>query len=251
MKYKLQPLYLCYLTHPEMVALMKRQLTEVEALGNDKPVDAQLEKYLDDIDAQHLLLEKGLYQVTQSSETKRLVKADAQRVLAVRAVRQALRLASMSDLPDECEAARILKGVLKSHGPVERLNYESKSMAIELLCAQFTGNDCARYTGLLAMQRYVTRLQTANLAFDAIFERRSKKYIEKETFDNRQARKQLTDTYQLVTAYIQAMANAEKPGFDRLLSAINLGRKYYMDLISRRRGHSKKMKEQDQEVGVN
>jgi hypothetical protein len=82
--------------------------------------------------------------------------------------------------------------------------------------------------------------ETSNTAFNELFSHRSLKDLQKEVYSVKGLRKELTDIYQKLSAYINANAQV-KPDefFVKTLEVLNNSRKYYADVLARRKAGGK------------
>lgn len=86
----------------------------------------------------------------------------------------------------------------------------------------------------------IFELETSNTAFNELFSHRSLKDLQKEVYSVKGLRKELTDIYQKLSAYINANAQV-KPDefFVKTLEVLNNSRKYYADVLARRKAGGK------------
>ena len=90
------------------------------------------------------------------------------------------------------------------------------------------------------LDRYITRLTTANENFKQLFGGRIQESSGKENFDAKALRKDLFTTYGDFVDYLLSQAkapvNANDSQFADTLNVLNTARKYYSDMLAKRAG---------------
>ena len=96
----------------------------------------------------------------------------------------------------------------------------------------------------------IFELETSNTAFNELFSHRSLKDLQKEVYSVKGLRKELTDIYQKLSAYINANAQVKSDEFFvKTLEVLNNSRKYYADVLARRKAGGKVLPEPPKEEG--
>jgi hypothetical protein len=240
MMYQLESLKVSVLTQMEAGALIKRHLDDLATLPSGAITDVPLTNYLTALSGKSALYEKALVQIRGNEETTKIEEADAVRDAAIGALNKAVELGSVSDVTGEAEAARVLGMVLKSYKGLAGLNYEAESNGIDNLVADFESAAYAQHVKTLNLDRYVVRLKESNATFKTLFGSRMVSTANKEYYDTKALRIDLFNTYKEFTLYLVAMANARQTDeFTRSLTLINTARKYYADMLAKRKGSSK------------
>lgn len=236
MSNNLEPLKSSFLTNMEFGSLMDQHLRDLatidQALFTDQPYNAYLQKIADGTD----YYRKGLAQTRKNDKTEMISRADKVRNRAIIAFSVALKLYLLSDDPAEVDAGKSLRNLYKTYKNPAKLNYESKSLAIDKLVSELENEKYAEKVTFLNIGRYVTRMKMANQQFDALFSSRTVTVAMTETYNMRAMRSELLTVYNEFTAYLLAMSNALKtPLFIKSLALLNETRKYYAVLLARRK----------------
>jgi len=231
----LEPLKSSFLTSMEFGQLMNRHLKDLatidQALLTDQPYNA----YLQQIAGKLIIYEKGLMQVHKNVETDKISRANHARDKAIVAFSMNLKLYQLSDDQAEVDASRILLILYMSFKNLTKLNYESKSIAIDKLVSELEGENYSSKVTFLNIVRYVVRMKTTNQQFKTLFGGRMVTEASTVTYDMRTMRSEMLAVYNEFTAYVVAMRNALKtPLFITSLALLNTARNYYADLLARR-----------------
>ena len=114
-------------------------------------------------------------------------------------------------------------------------NYEAETIGIDKLVSELAGPNYSAKVGLLKMERYVTRISTANEAIITLFSGRMMTVAATETYDLKSIRSEMANRYGEFCDYVLAMAKAlNTPLFVTALNLLNTARKYYADQLARR-----------------
>jgi hypothetical protein len=240
MIYKLESLGVAHLTHLEAAELVARLLSDFasQPQGGPRTDNAVVQNFIAELGGKLTQFQKALLKVQANSATQTIAQLDEVRDLAPQVFRKAVNLACLSDVPAEAEAAQKLAILMKMYRNVESLNYEAETQALDKLTAELEGT-YAPQIALLGFGRYVARLKKSNDAFKALFGGRSTQTALQEVFDTRALRTDLLDKYREFALYLQVMANLPQGDYYiQLLAFVNTARKYYADMLARRRGRS-------------
>ena len=236
MNNELEPLKASFLTAMEFGQLMHRHLSDLRTIDPALLTDQPYNAYLQQINVRLISYEKGIAQVRKSEETEKISLADKARDKAIAAFSAALKLYHLSDDPAEVDASRILGILNKNFKNLAKLNYEAESIAIDKLLSELESFYYADKVTFLNIGRYVTRMKTSNEQFKTLFGGRMVTEALTETYDMRAMRSAMLAVYNEFTAYILVMSKAIKtPLFISALLLLNSGRKYYADLLARRK----------------
>jgi hypothetical protein len=237
MKYTLQSLNPLRLTHAEAGDMVARTLSQLGSLppAPDRNSDAYLTKYLPGLTQRHEAYYKALNQNGADAMTEVVKLADHECDMAASNLNKAVKLGKHSDVPAEKEASRVIGILMANYKGLAEMNYGQKTENICTLLNDLAAPALATHIKSLNLQRYITRLKTANDAFAALRDNRS---ITKNLTEARQVKEMRQDMltfYKETCLYIQSMANANDGGYDaQLLALINGVRKQYADLLARR-----------------
>ena len=236
MSFNLEPLKASFLTNMEFGQLMERHLSDLATIDPTLLTDPPYNAYLRQIASGLISYEKGLARVHKNEETEKISRADKARDKAVVAFSVNLKLYQLSDDPAEAEASRILRILYKSVKNPTKLNYEAESISIDKLVSELEGENYADKVALLSIGQYVARMKAANQQFKTLFSGRMVSGAMTETYNMKAMRSEMLAIYNEFTAYILAMANALRtPLFITTLALLNTARKYYADLLARRK----------------
>lgn len=231
----LEPLKVSVLTNMEAGQLMNRHLSDLGTIDLSLLTDAPYNNYVQKIGSKMEIYWNALAQVQKSEETEKILLADGVRDKAVGAFGAAIRLHSMSDIPEEVEASRSLGILFGTFKNIVRLNYEAETLAIDKLTSELNSPAYTEKVNYLHMSKYVARMAESNAAFKNLFGGRIVTTAMTESFDMKTIRTELSATYNDFTDYVLAMAKAtENPLFPAALNLINTARKYYADQLARR-----------------
>ena len=106
--------------------------------------------------------------------SKELDTLDSVRDTAYRALMKALEAAELSIDADEVKAAEKLKEVMKRYPGVVRANYDRETGLIENLVTDLKSAECTAAVTKLKLTAAITRLETANTAFNDCYHNRYK-----------------------------------------------------------------------------
>ena len=215
---------------------MERHLSDLATIEPTLLTDPSYNAYLQQTADRLISYEKGLARVHKNQETEKISRADKARDKAVVAFSVNLKLYQLSDDPAEFDASRNLGILYKSFKNPTKLNYEAESIAIDQLVNDLEGAQYADKVALLNIGQYVARMKAANQQFKTLFSGRMVSGAMTETYNMRVMRSEMLAVYNEFTAYILAMANATRtPQFITTLALLNTARKYYFDLLARRK----------------
>ena len=106
--------------------------------------------------------------------SQELDELDGVRDTAYRALMKAVELADLSADADEVKAARKIEEVAKRYPGVVRANYDKESGLVKNLVADLKSAECTAAVTKLKLTPAITRLETANTAFDDCYHNRYK-----------------------------------------------------------------------------
>lgn len=235
MKLKLEPLRTPSLTNMEVGQLIIRHLTDLNTIDPALKTDAPFNAYVNALGQQSVEYQKGLAQVQMNEETQKIVLADAARDKSVSAFGAALKLYALSDIPEEVEASRSLNILFGTYKNLSTLSYEAETLAIDKLVGELLSPAYSSKVSLLQMDRYVSRMQSANEAFKPLFSGRLVATAMTETYDMKTLRTAMLNKYSDFANYVLAMAKAtDNSLFTNSLNLLNTARKYYDDMVAKR-----------------
>lgn len=235
MKLSLEPLRTSILTNMESGQLIKRYLNDINTIDPTLRTDGPFNAYVQELTGYAGNYEKAIGQLQKNEETLKIGLADDNRDKAGGALGIAIKLYSLSDIPEEVEASRSLGILFNSFKNLATLNYEAESIAIDKLVGELRSPNYSPKVSLLQMDRYVNRLSNTNDAFKTLFSGRMVTTAMTEVYDVKSIRKEMLKKYGEFCNYVLAMARAiDHPLFPTSLNLLNAARKYYSDMLAKR-----------------
>jgi hypothetical protein len=209
----------------------------IEILGSTLISDPVLTNYLVQLTARNAAFSEGLMPPKKSDETAKIAKADEKRDIATRMLFQQLKVYKYVENPLEQEAYASLKNIFNTYRGIHRWNFEKQTAGMDNLLTSLQEPVYVAHLDWLDMTAKVARLTTANEAFKAAFNKRMQEKISTPSYDMKQLRKEMQQTYEDTINYVLAMAKAhDTEQFNKTLEVINLLRDYYGNLIAKRLG---------------
>lgn len=207
--------------------------------------DAILQNYLTTTDTSSIAYDRAMVQVTKNDETVKITVADARRDLAVRAFLRYVTVFELSEDHGELDAFASINTLCKKYSDMINWNFEKETNGITNLVDELEEGKYIQHIAKIGAGAYVTRMKNANNDFKILFDGRSQERSEKEVFDMKKLKATLNTDYLGMTTYILAMSNAtDDLQFSKALTALNVVRKYYADMLAQRKP-AKKGEQQD------
>lgn len=129
-----------------------------------------------------------------------------------------------------------LNTVLKTYKGLQSWNFEEETNGIVNLLSDLNNSKYKLLIVALNMTAFVTRLTDANNSFITLFDIRTQESAGKVVYDTKTLRATAKSTYSDMIDYVLAMAKAKNNDeFSKTLDVINAVRKYYADLLSKRK----------------
>jgi len=236
MKYTLEPLSISLLSTMSVGQLIQRHLDDIAKIL-PAPTDVPLKAYIAKLTEKSQAYEKSIVVARKDEITTKVEAADADRDKALGNMGKALKLYKTSELAAEAEAAAGLLPVFNSYKNLANWTYEDETKGIDKLLADFASATNAKRVATLGIQRYIDRLKSTNATFKALTSGRTSAQVTSPHANTRQLRRELSETYNEMTSYIVALANAtDKAEFATTLAYINTQRKYFADTLARQVG---------------
>lgn len=184
--------------------------------------------------------DKAMLQIQKSDETEKIVNADYVRDIAISALTRYLNVFQLSENKEEVLSFKSLDTLLNAYKGIQSWNFEEESNGIDNLVADLNSTKYLPSVTLLNMTPYVTRVATRNAEFKTLFAGRTQEVAIKEVFDVKALRKDSSITYKNMIEYVLSMAKTKNnEEFNKSLDVINTVRKYYSDLLAKRKSASK------------
>lgn len=217
---------------------IKAIVTNLEQLGGGPGfiTDPTLLEYMATLTSRTALYDKAQVKVTKSDETAKIAAADKARDTAVSAAMRYLSVFELSEVEAERWAFASLDTLFSEYKGLQSWNFEEESMGIDKLVTDLQGPKYSVHVATLAMGGYVERMLQRNADFKALFNKRTQETSAKEVYDTKAIRAELKTIYEDMVAYVLSMAKSKKTEeFNQSLNVINAVRKYYADLLAKRK----------------
>jgi hypothetical protein len=200
------------------------------------PTDVDFLAYITTSNQQIVNYDKAMLQIQKSDETEKIVHADKLRDNVISAMTRQLSVFELSEDDNEILAYKSLTSLFKTYKGIQTWNFEEETNAIDNLVTDLNNSKYQPSIDLLQMTNLVTRLTTNNTAFKTLFSGRTQETAGKEVFDTKKLRAQISATYNDMITYVLAMAKVKNTNeFNKSLDIINAVRKYYADLLAKRK----------------
>jgi Family of unknown function (DUF6261) len=233
---QIQTLSLTQLSVLEFGQHIKTVHYNIGLLGKDLITDKVLADYLATLNTESTEYDKAMLQIAKSDETAKIAAADKRRDNALSTLIRQLSVFEFAEDDAEHEAYQSLSIVFNTYKGMQRWNLEEETNGIDNLLTDLAADKYRPLVQLLGMQRYVDRLATHNTAFKTLFSNRVQEVSAKEIYDVPAMRRVLKEKYDDMTAYVVLMAKRpDAEQYTQCLDVINTVRKYYHDLLAKRK----------------
>jgi hypothetical protein len=239
---KLESLRVTALLNVEFIELIRDTVTDtthtqMPLLTLDPPLARYLKSLGEGVD----LLEMATRNPKKNPYTELLQQKDKVRDTALSRFGRKLFFYELSDDKDEQKAFNVLNALWKIHRNNASLNYQAQTAATNKFLNDLHNETYAGALSTLGMQPERDVIQITNDHFRILAEDKRSEQAEKDYADAKQVRATVYNTYILLADYTTAMANAypENKEWDKLLTLLNLLRKRYGEILSRRNAAAK------------
>jgi Family of unknown function (DUF6261) len=206
----------------------------ISLLGNT--TDPVFINYLATSNLNLVAYDKAMLQIQKSDQTAKIIAADTLRDNAITALQRQLTVYELSEVETEQLAYASLNTLLKNYKGIQRWNFEEESNGIDNLVNDLNNAKYLPSVTVLKMNDFITKIENNNTAFKTIFAGRTQEFASKEVYDVKQLRATAKITYLDMVAYVLAMAKVKNNDeFNKALDVINTLRKYYADLLAKRK----------------
>jgi hypothetical protein len=237
---QLQTISLTRLSVLEFGQHIKSIHTNINLLGSGFITDAVLHHYLQALHTKMEGYDKAMLQITKSDETAKIVAADKQRDNALTALTRLLYVYELSENEAELAAYESLTTLFNTYKGIQKWNFEEESNGIDNLLTDLGDAKYKAHVELLKMQAWVVRIGNNNAAFKTLFAARTQEASGKESFDVIAMRRDIKAVYEDAAGYVLSMAKAQNTDqYNKSLDVINAVRKYYHDLLAKRKNGAK------------
>ena len=222
-KLKLNKLDYVRLHNAEFGQFIARFFEDLDKSGKTLSHDADLSQLAQDLKNQLPEYEKALEKIKDRDN-------------ALQALKTSIKAYRTSKEEPETKAYNTLKIVFDQYKGVEGDSFEKETNRINTLVATLQSPEYMDDITVLAINKFVDRLKKANIDFNDLFSHRSVQNAQKGSYDVKELRKVMIDKYKKLADYVLALAEVKQDPFYReLLEIINNSRKYYADMLAKRK----------------
>ena len=221
----------------EFVTLLRETTADVEtAAGNLKTTDVPLKRYLKETKDGCDHFEVVTRNPAKDPKTEEMRQKDNERDKAVSRFVLKFQFARLSDNAAERTAYGNLQILWDRHSGIQKLNFSNQTGAMDNLLNDLKKEPFASAVTTLHLEAEVTGIRTTNDAFRAFMADRRASEAEAEVTHIIKMRRELTDKYTGLCIYVMAMTDAypDVPEWAKSLAAINVIRKRYAEILTRR-----------------
>ena len=226
----------------ELIPMLRETVSDTEKkaavlLGTDAPLKRYLHNVKDGIDPFEVVTRNP----QKDPYTQVLNEKDRLRDVAVSRFGRKLQYYEYAEKEAERKAFDALDALWAHHRSLPRLNVKKQTGATDNFLNDLTKEPYASAISTLGMQPEVDAVRATNNDYRAAAADRRATTAEQPVADIKAMRRTLVADYTALCNYIVTMANAypDDVAWDELLTAINVIRKRYADLLARRAGTKK------------
>lgn len=232
---KLIPIHLPSLHHAEVGQFITRFFEDFAKSGLQPETDENFHQLFQTLNSKLPTYDKALAQIRQSEETKKLALLDKTRDADIQALRDSIKPYRNSKSEEKKQAYTAIKIVLDEYKNITQESYEEETKKINTLLSILKEEAYQKHISVLKIEDFITEVEESNKAFNDAFALRSVQTLQKETYNTKALRKEITDLYRKLVNYTLTMADIKQGEFfPKALEVINNSRKYYADIIARR-----------------
>ena len=221
----------------EFGQFIKTTVMHIRKLFGQNPLpDAVVTNYLDSLDQMSITFDKAIMRVSKSDQTAKILECDVRRDHAVTTAQRFLSGFEYTDDEAEHEAYVRLTIVFDAFTGIQKWNFPAETSGIDSLITKLLDEKHLPYLELLGIKKYINRLQVENNNFKTVFNARIQETVAEEEFDVAAMRKEMKSVYDNFANYVLNLSIAKvAASFDDMLNVLNTVRKYYSDLLARRK----------------
>ena len=198
--------------------------------------DVPLLDFVTRLNGQLVPYDKAMVQLAKSDETAKIMAADKLRDNAVTAALRYLSAFELSPIAIELAAYASLDALFSAYKGIQNWNFVEESNGIDNLVADLTSAKYSAHVITLNLTVFSDRIKQANDDFKTLFSKRTLETSAKEVFDVKAMRNDMKEVVTDMNEYVLTMAKIKNTDeFNQSLSVINTVRKYYADLLSKRK----------------
>ncbi|HEM3202016.1 TPA: hypothetical protein U0910_000007 [Streptococcus suis 8830] len=232
---QIQKLYTSRLRHPEFAQLVVRFLDDLDKKGLSVAKEDIVEKLLTDLRTNLPHFQQSLEQVRASEKSVSISEADEQRDADFQALRDSIKPYRVSKREAEKSAYASLKLLFDQYKDTAKANYEQETALLTSLLEKLRSSYSDQIS-VLEIEKFVSNLEESHRDFETRFSSRSQESLTKVSYDVKALRKAVLTPYQDLTEYLAIMVRVKDEAlYKDLLEVLNNSRKYYADILSRRK----------------
>ena len=223
----------------EFITLLRETTADVEtAAGNLMTTDVPLKRYLKETKDETDHFEVVTRNPAKDPKTAEMKQKDNERDKAVSRFMLKFQIARLSDNAAEQTAYGNLQILWERHSGIQKLNFSNQTGATDNLLNDLQKAPYAAAVTTLHLETEVAGIRTTNDAFRTFMatRRATAAAIAMEETHVNKMRRELTEKYTGLCTYVVAMTDAypDVPEWGKALAAINVIRKRYTELLTRR-----------------
>ena len=223
------------LRYAEFSQFIARFLDDVEKENLDVKKEEILSNLLGQLKTNLPAYQASLGQVRVSEKSSTITEADQLRDEDFQALREAIKPYRNSRRENEKAAYKTLDLLFDQYKKATKVSYEEESALLNSLLEKLRKAEYQSAIETLGIGRFMNNLTESQAAFEKVFSDRSQENLAK------QLRKDLAVPYQQLSDYVAILAQLKEDAiYQKTLSVLNNSRKYYADVLARRKGKDKK-----------
>lgn len=203
-------LYLAKLSNKEFSRLITSLLRDWQTVKASVD-DAVLTKLKTRLTQQSELFYQGLSDIRDSQTAKEIDAADKLRDQHLQLLAEMVKWGRLATVPEDKEAYKLLNPLFKEVAKIKKSNYEEESLSINALLDQLKKPEFQTAIRTLNLTKAIQQLTASQDAFDKRLAKRQSTKTTKVVYDNKQARKDLQETYLKLVDYLYVMADEATP----------------------------------------
>ena len=228
----MKQIHLSRLQNAEHLALIN-DLYSLLNQANIEALDAlknQLKKGIDQAEA-------GQLQIRKNEHTQALVSLDDKRDNMYRGLVLRVQSEEFSLTEEVQKAAQKVALVIKTYGNFTLYNYQKETTVIQNFVADLKSSDYLPAVQKIGLEQWVNWLETANNEFHALYTQRRDEYAGQTSYDMKNIRKEIDDTFRKIMQTIDALAILQpSEALATLIAKTNTSIDQWNDTLAQRSG---------------
>lgn len=229
------------LHHAEFGQLIVRFVEDFSTSSLDANTDTDFKRLLAVIKAQIPMYIAALDQIS-SEETTAISEADTVRDADLQALRDAVKPYRYAKTQTEKDSYSTIKLLLDQYKKVQHASYEEETTKLNVLVEKLLSPEYSFQISALSIVKFANHLSDSNTEFNKIFAECSHMMSQKQMYDIKAIRKNLTHDYRQMENYIATLANVKSdPFYNDVLAILNNGRTYFSTVVLSRRNNKRSL----------